>query len=180
VRAHKRQRQTATLAARADPGSHQFQGIEHPAHRPSPQRGVAIENYRYRATGHGPHHQPAAGAGIAEIERSLRLCEAGHADAVDGPGEIAGAFHLRAQRLHGLGGIEDVFALQEARNPGLSDRQRAQNQGTVRNRLVTGDADLAGQRPACASFERACLVRMGQDCVLCAGGRYHMGRAASR
>ena len=73
ARAVQRQRQPAAFAARADPRAHQFQGIEHPPHRPAAQRGVAVEHRRDRAAGDRPHHQPAAGAGIAEIERSLRL-----------------------------------------------------------------------------------------------------------
>jgi hypothetical protein len=118
ARALERQRQAAALPARTNPGAHQFQGIEHPSHRPSPQRGVAVENRRDRAAGHRPHHETAAGAGIAEIERGLRLREPGHANAVHDPGKIAGSFHLGAQRPHRLGGIQDVFALEQARNAG--------------------------------------------------------------
>ena len=180
ARALQRQRQAAALTAGDDPGAHQFQRIDDPPHRPRAQRGIAVEDGRDRAAGHGPHHQPAAGAGIAEIERSLRLREPGDADPAHDPRERAGSLHLRAQRPHRFGGIEHVFALEQARNPGFADRQRAQDQGAVGNRLVAGNADFSGQGAAGAGFERRGLVGLGQDCVLCAGGRYHMGRAASR
>ena len=69
ARALQRQRQAAAFAAGHDPGAHQFQGIHNPPHRPGAQRGVAVEHGRDRAAGDSSHHQPAAGAGIAEIER---------------------------------------------------------------------------------------------------------------
>ena len=184
ARAVERQRQAAAVPARAHPRAHQFQGIEHPPHRPAAQRRVAVEDRRNRAARHRPHHQPAAGAGIAEIERRLRLCESGDPDTVHRPGEIAGSLHPGAQRPHRLGGVEHVLAFEQPRYPGFADRQRAQNQGTVRNRLVAGNADLPGEGAARTGFQRrrviGKVVGMGQDCVLCAGGRYHMGRAASR
>ena len=37
----------------------------------------------------------------------------------------------RAQRLHRLGGIEYVLALEQAGDPACPDRERAQNQGAV-------------------------------------------------
>ena len=94
---------------------------------------------------------------VPELPKSsgtCRLREAGDADAVHRPGEIAGSFHLGAQRPHRLGGIEHVLALQQARNPGFADRQRAQNQGAVRNRLVAGNPDLPGQGAAGAGLQR--------------------------
>ena len=144
----KRQRQPAALPTHRNLGAHQFQGIEHPPHRPGAQRGVAVEYGRDRTARDRPHHQPASGAGIAEIERSRRFSEAGHADATHDPSEIAGPFHARTQRPHGFGGIEHVFALKQARDTGLADRQRAQDQGPVGDRLVAGNADVPDQRAA--------------------------------
>ena len=74
------------------------------------------------------------------------------------PGERPGPLHFGAQRPHRFGGIEHVFALEQARNPGFADRQRAQDQGPVRNRLVAGNADFSGQGAAGAGFERGRLV----------------------
>jgi hypothetical protein len=53
----------------------------------------------------------------------LRLREPGYTDRR--PGEFPGSLDLRAQRPHRLGGIEHVLTLEQARDPGLADRQRA-------------------------------------------------------
>ena len=127
--------------------------IEDPAHGAAAQRGIAVENRRNRAAGDGAHDEPAAGAGVAEIEGNCGLGETGHPNAPDRPGKWAGPLDLGAQRLHRFGRIEHVFTLEKARNPGFSDRKRPQDQGTVRNRLVAGDADLAGQGAAGAGFQ---------------------------
>ena len=81
ARALQRQRQPAALGAGDDLAPINSSGSSDPPHRPRAQRGVAVEDRRDRAAGHRPHHQPAAGAGIAEIERRLRLREPADADA---------------------------------------------------------------------------------------------------
>jgi hypothetical protein len=125
ARPRKRQRQPAAGFARADDlGAHQFQGIEHPPHRPAAQRGVAVEHGRDRTAGDRPHHQPASGAGIAEIEGVCGLCKPGDADAAHGPGEIPGALHGRAERPHRFAGIEHILAFEQPGNPGFADRKR--------------------------------------------------------
>ena len=95
--------------------AHLLQRIENAPHRPRAQARVAVEHHRDRAAGHRAHHQPAAGAGIAEIERRRGLGKAADADAPHAPGALAGALHGGAQRPHGLGGADDVLALQHAR-----------------------------------------------------------------
>ena len=54
------------------PRAHQRHRVEDALHRPLAQRGVAVEGRRDRAARHRPHDQPAAGAGIAEIEHAAR------------------------------------------------------------------------------------------------------------
>ena len=76
------------------------------------------------------------------------------ADAAYRPGKLTGPLHPGAQRPHRFGGIEHVLALEQAGNPGFADRQRAEDQGTVRNRLVAGNANFSGQGPAGAGFKR--------------------------
>ena len=78
-----------------------------------------------RGVGVAGFAEPAACAGIAEIKRSLRLSEPGHADAAHQPLEIAGSLDCCAERSHCVRGIHNVFALKQARNPGFADRQRA-------------------------------------------------------
>ena len=103
------------------------------------------------------------------------------ADAPDLPGKRPGSLHLGAQRLHRFGGIEDVFALQQAGNPGFADRKRPQDQGPVRNRLVAGNADFAAQRAAGAGFQRGLGGLNGSRlCPLAAGGSTTWAITASR
>src|SRR6185436_11588157 len=95
------------------------------------------------------------GAGIAEVERRRWIGKARHADAVDLPGALARALYARAKRSQDLPGIEDVFAFKQPRDARAANRQRRQDQGPVRDRLVTwgahtalkGAAARAGHRP---------------------------------
>ena len=133
ARALQRQRQAAAVASASHPRAHQFQRIEHPPHRPAAQRGIAVEGRRDRAAGDRAHHQAASGAGIAEIERRLRLprtrlTPTPRTDQAISPLSSA-PFDLRAQRLHRPGGIEHVLALEQARDSGFTNRQRAQESG---------------------------------------------------
>ena len=98
---------------------------------------------------------------VPELPKSSGTCgsrEACDADTAHLPGEIAGSLDLRAQRPHRLGGIEDVFALQQAGNAGFADRKRPQNQGTVRDRLVAGNTNLPAQGAARTGFKRGRLI----------------------
>ncbi|MGY4366943.1 hypothetical protein ACVW1A_003008 [Bradyrhizobium sp. LB1.3] len=166
ARALDGQRQTAALATGGDLRAHLFQWVQDPAHGPAAQRGIAVEHRRDRAAGDGAHDQPAAGAGVAEIQRRLGLGEARNTHAVHRPGEITYALDPSAERFHGFCGVEDVLALEEARDPGLSNRERAQDEGTVGDRLVPRHPYFSGQGAAGARLKRRRLVGMGQDCVL--------------
>ena len=59
------------------------------------------------------------------------------------PGALARALDRGAERAHGLAGVDDVLAFEQAGDRGLADRQRAENQGAVRDRLVAGHAHAA-------------------------------------
>ena len=48
----------------------------------------------------------------------------------------AGALDRGAEGAHGAAGVEHVLALEEAADPGLADRERAEDQRAVRDRLV--------------------------------------------
>ena len=56
----------------------------------------------------------------AEAEELVSLEEA-DADPVHRPRKFADPLNFGAQRPHDLGGVEDVFALKQARNPGFAD-----------------------------------------------------------
>ncbi len=80
--------------------------------------------------------------------------EAADADAVHAPGAFAGALDRGAQRAHGLAGVEHVLAFEQAGDAGLADRQRAEDQGAVRDRLVAGHAHAALERARAAGGQR--------------------------
>src|SRR5207245_6696409 len=83
--------------------------IEDALHRPLAQARVAVEGRHDRAARHRPHHQPAAGSGIAEIEHASGLAKSADSDAVHAPFALAGALDARPERAHGLAGIDDVL-----------------------------------------------------------------------
>ena len=65
-------RAAPALRLRQDLRPHQPQRVENPAHRPLAQRGVAVEGRGDPMAADDAHHQPRAGAGVAEIERGAR------------------------------------------------------------------------------------------------------------
>ena len=89
ARTRQGQRQPPAVRDADRPRAHPLERIEHAPLRARAQRGIAIERRGDRAARHGPDHQPAAGAGIAEIERLCRLREARDADPVHAPGALA-------------------------------------------------------------------------------------------
>ena len=148
ARASQRHRQPTAGGARERMRAHPGQRIDHPLHRPLAQGRVAVKCHRDRARGRCAHHQATTCSGIAEIERFARLRKASDPDAVDPPLTHALPIDPCAQRAHRLAGIDDVLALKELPNPGRTDRQGAQNEGSVRDRLVARHADAAAQRIA--------------------------------
>src|SRR5262249_8198776 len=117
--------------------------MENPLHRPPAQAGVAVEGRGDGTAADRPHDQAAAGAGIAEVEHAMRFAEAPDADAVNAPCAFAHALDLGAQRTHRLAGVEYVLAFEQPGYAGLPDRERAEDEGAVRDRLVAGHARAA-------------------------------------
>ena len=104
--------------------------VEDAPHWPLAQRCIAVEHRRDRAAGDRAEHEPAAGAGIAEIQRLGRLGETGDTDAADAPRAAAPLFKLCAKRSQRLCGIEHVLAFEQAADPCLADGERPENQRT--------------------------------------------------
>ena len=69
--------------------------------------------------------------------------EATDTDTVDLPKSLTRPLDAGAERAHDLGGVDDILAFQQARNSRLADRQRSQNEGPVRNRLIARNANAA-------------------------------------
>ena len=106
---------------------------------------------------------------VPELPKSsgaCRLGEAGDADAVHGPGEIAGALDPGAQRLHRFGGVEDVLALQKAGNPGFADRTARPGSGRGARSTCRREPGRCRSGGRWRGLQRGRLVGMGQDCVL--------------
>ena len=82
-------------------GAERCQRIEHPRHRARAQRGIAGEHGGDRRGRHRAHHQPRAGAGIAEIERRRRARPAADARPLtrQSPGAVAGQRRRRSARI---------------------------------------------------------------------------------
>src|SRR5262249_38642008 len=125
----------------------QLDRVEDASHRPLAQRGVAVEGGGDRAARDRPYHQPAAGGGIAEIQHAIGSAEAADADPVDAPGALAGSLDRGTQGPHRLAGADHVVALEQPGNFGLADGERTDDQRPVRDRLVTGYAHAASERP---------------------------------
>jgi hypothetical protein len=132
----------------------QLEGIENALHRPRAQAGVTVEGRGDGTAGDRPHDQPAAGAGIAEVEHALRRAKAADADAVNAPRAFRHAFDRGAQRAHRLAGVEHVFAFEQPGYAGFPDRERAEDEGAVRDRFVAGHARAALEGARAARGER--------------------------
>ena len=85
ARSLQHQRQAAALGLLQNLGALQRQGIENALHRPLAQRGVAVEARDDRMAGDDAHHQPRAGAGVAEIEGLGGLQQRAEPGAPDAP-----------------------------------------------------------------------------------------------
>ena len=81
------------------------------------------------------HHQSRARAGITEVQRRIGLLQTADAAAFDFP-DITRLGSGSAQRRHRFCGVDDVFGFEQPPDPRGAGRQRAKDQGTVRNRLV--------------------------------------------
>src|SRR5262249_51959016 len=124
------------------------QRIEHALHRPTTQRFIAIKCSRHRSPRYGADCQAAAGAGITEIEHASRFREPANADTMNAPSAVARALHPRAEGPHGVGGMQDVLALQKTADSGFADRKGPEDQGAVRYRLIARHAGAALQGAA--------------------------------
>ena len=94
------------------------------------------------------HQQPGRSAGVAHVERRLGLQQAAHADAIHAPHPVCAARDLRPHRAHRRGRRQNVFPFEQAFNHAFTHRERGQHEGSVGDRLVTGNADRAGERTA--------------------------------
>jgi uncharacterized protein (TIGR02300 family) len=143
--AGERQRQAGTAAAR-ERGTHARQRLDHAAHGPAAQRGVAREQAGERLAGEDAHQQAGARAGVAEVEHLLGLGEPGLAAALHAPAARAQPLDRHAQRAHRPRRAQHVLALEQALDQGGARGERGEHQRPVRDRLVARQAGGAGER----------------------------------
>jgi hypothetical protein len=129
---------------RPDIRAHAPQRLSHPLHG-SPHEGrIADEHGVERLAGEDAGQQSHRGAGIAEVERPGRRAQSAHADAthqeMPGTGALAAHAHCRqcCKRR------DAIAAFEKAVNLGRPLRNRPEHCGTMRDRLVAGHANLAG------------------------------------
>src|SRR5208337_1876932 len=89
------------------------------------------------------HHQPRAGAGVAEIERRAGRKQCSEAGPADPPAARRQALDDRTQSFTGFAGAQDVVALEQPIDLGLAASQEAEDEGAMGNRLVAGRAEPA-------------------------------------
>ncbi len=150
ARALELERQPAAFGLLHDLGAHARERIEHAAHRPLAQAGIAVEHHLDRMAGDDPQHQPRAGAGIAEIERRAGRQKRADARALHAPGPRSHALKLGPERATSADGGERIVPFQQALDPGLAHRQQAEHERAVGDRLVAGHANAALERARAA------------------------------
>ncbi len=78
------------------------------------------------------------------------------------PGALTGSLDRGAECAHHFGGIDHVLAFEQARDPGLADGHRRQDQRAMRNRLVARHAQTPLQSGRAARGQRHGGQRMAQ------------------
>ncbi len=131
-----------------------LQRIEDAPHRALAKRGVAVEGRLDRVAADDAHHQPRAGARVAEIEDRPGLEKRAEARPMDAPAAGSTADDLGAELAAGLAGAQHVLALQQAVDLDAAARQQPEKEGAVRDRFVARRPHAAGQRAAPAAGER--------------------------
>ena len=153
--AAQRERQAACLGARDDLGAHRQERRQDAHHRPLAQRGIAVEGRSDAVAGDDAHHQARAGAGIAEIERG------GRARAGRRRRPRRRARRPRRARLTVAPSRRQASAVASTSAPSsrpsicrLADRQQAEDQRAMRDRLVARHAHAPLEAGATAGRHR--------------------------
>ncbi len=90
--------------------------------------------------------KPRGSAGIAEVDDIVGFGETADPDPVDQPIPVLAPVDAGAHQAQRRRRRQHILAFEEAADFGAADGEGAQHQGTVRDRLVAGHADRAGQR----------------------------------
>jgi hypothetical protein len=126
------------------------QRICHPTHRAAIERRITRECHSDWRCCHRAHNQTDPSTGIAAIDHVFRFRKTADTDTLHGPFTAAVVGHGRAKRAHRLGRVQHVFAFEQACDPCLTHRQRAQNQRAVRDGFIAGHIGFTLQGAAWA------------------------------
>ncbi len=144
LRAAHHERQGRALRLTVGLQAHGGQRRKHPPHGPAPQGRIAGEFDLHVVARDHAEHEPAPGAGIAEVERRGRRAQAAHplTPHLEGPVRPG---NLGAERGHGLRRGHHVLGLKQPGDAGVAGGQGPQDQRAMGNRLVARHARAAGK-----------------------------------
>ena len=120
--------------------------IEDAPHRPLAERGVAVEGRGDSVAADDAHHQPRAGAGVAEIEGFARRQDRAEPGPRIRHWPGPSALDDRAERPASLAGPQHVVAFEQPLDPGFATGEEAKQEGAMRDRLVARRPDPALER----------------------------------
>jgi len=98
------------------------------------------------------HHQTRRRAAVAHVEHLIGFHEA--ADSAHPPDAVATLDDVGAKGAHGGCGVKHVLAGQQTVDGGFTDRDGAEHQRAMGNRLVARHADGTGQRAGSGGLQR--------------------------
>ena len=108
-----------------------------------------------------PHHQPRAGAGVAEVECVARRKNRADAQAADSPAPLADPLDAGAERAASLACAQHVVAFEQSLDRRFTAAQQAEDEGAMRDRLVARRTDAPFERAAALGAERLGGGRQG-------------------
>ncbi len=135
-------RDRRATVCRLDRGSHQAQRLCDPLHRPGAERVVAGQLEPSFLTCEQPGQQAHERACVAAVDRLLGRLQAAQAGAEDAERAVVDFVDAHAERADGRERRLGVPRTAEARDARLPVRHRPEQQRSVRERLVAGDADV--------------------------------------
>ena len=144
--------------------------LDDAAHRTPAQARIARHDGKDRVRGEDAGEQPGCSAGISHVENVIRLAQSAEPRTIHEPQARFALFHAGAECAHGSRRSEHVLALEQPVDPGTADRECCKHQRAMRDRLVAGNADGAGERRCGSCCERAGLGghagRVARSCAV--------------
>ena len=169
VAAPDRQRDEHPALPAVDAGAHGPQRLDHPGHGTAGQGRVAVEDAVERPAGQQPGQEAGRRPRVAAVDDGFGLAQAVESRAPHAGHAVGGGADLHAQGGDGGAGAADVVAVGQAADAGCPVGHGREQQGPVRDRLVTrqpqppdqgagaGQGDL-GDRPGGGCHHSILLV----------------------